>query len=77
VNEVKIFRISGFYTRNRIKYLFRKDVRAIKEEDALEKVLTLITSTGLLRRQIKIEKIEVIKPEETGDMVLREISTTE
>lgn len=77
MNEVKIFRISGFYTRNRIKYLFRKDVRAIKEEDALEKVLTLITSTGLLRRQIKIEKIEVIKPEETGDMVLREISTTE
>ena len=77
MSEVKIFRISGFYTRNRIKYLFRKDVRAIKEEDALEKVLTLITSTGLLRRQIKIEKIAVIKPEETTDMLLREISTTE
>lgn len=77
MNEVKIFRISGFYTRNRVKYLFRKDVRAIKEEDALEKVLTLITSTGLLRRQIKIEKIVVIKPEETTDMLLREISTTE
>jgi len=76
VSEVKIFRISGFYTRNRVKYLFRKDVRAIKEEDALEKVLSLITSTGLLRRQIKIEKIEVIKPEEISDMVLREISTT-
>ena len=77
MSEVKIFRISGFYTRNRVKYLFRKDVRAIKEEDALEKVLTLITSTGLLRRQIKIEKIKVIKPEEISDMVLREISTTE
>ncbi len=76
MSEVKIFRISGFYTRNRVKYLFRKDVRAIKEEDALEKVLTLITSTGLLRRQIKIEKIKVIKPEEISDMVLREISTT-
>lgn len=76
MSEVKIFRISGFYTRNRVKYLFRKDVRAIKEEDALEKVLSLITSTGLLRRQIKIEKIEVIKPEEISDMVLREISTT-
>ncbi len=77
MSEVKIFRISGFYTRNRVKYLFRKDVRAIKEEDALEKVLSLITSTGLLRRQIKIEKIEVIKPEETSDMLLREISTIE
>lgn len=77
MSEVKIFRVSGFYTRNRVKYLFRKDVRAIKEEDALEKVLTLITSTGLLRRQIKIEKIVVIKPEETTDMLLREISTTE
>ncbi len=77
MSEVKIFRISGFYTRNRVKYLFRKDVRAIKEEDALEKVLSLITSTSLLRRQIKIEKIEVIKPEETSDMLLREISTIE
>ncbi len=77
MSEVKIFRISGFYTKNRVKYLFRKDVRAIKEEDALEKVLTLITSTSLLRRQIKIEKVEVIKPEETSDMLLREISTTE
>lgn len=77
MSEVKIFRISGFYTRARVKYLFRKDVRAIKEEDALEKVLSLITSTGLLRRQIKIEKIVVIKPEETTDMLLREISTTE
>ncbi len=76
MSEVKIFRISGFYTKSRVKYLFRKDVRAIKEEDALEKVLTLITSTGLLRRHIKIEKVEVIKPEETSDMLLREISTT-
>ncbi len=75
MSEVKIFRISGFYTKNRVKYLFRKDVRAIKEGDAIEKVLTLITSTGLLRRKIKIEKVEVIKPEETSDMLLREIST--
>lgn len=76
MSEVKIFRISGFYTKNRVKYFFRKDVRAIKEGDALEKVLTLITSTGLLRRQIKIEKVVVIKPEETSEMLLREISTT-
>ena len=77
MSEVKIFRILGFYTRDRVKYKFKKDIRAIKEEDAIEKVLTLITSTSLLRRQIRIEKIGVIKPEETSDMLLREISTTE
>ena len=75
MNEVKIFRVTGFYTKNRVKYSFRKEVRAIKEQDALEKVISLITSVGLYRRQIKIEEIKVIKPEETSDMLIREISS--
>ncbi len=77
MSEVKIFRVTGFYTKNRVKYLFRKEVRAIKEQDALEKVISLITSVGLYRRQIKIKEIKVIKPEETSDMLIREISSME
>ena len=77
MSEVKIFRITGVYVRNRQKYLFRKDVRAIKEEDALEKVLSQITSTGLLRRQITIREIKVISPEESPDMIIRELSSQE
>jgi len=77
MSEVKIFRVTGFYTKKRVRYLFRKDVRAIKEQDALEKVISLITSVGLYRRQIKIDEVKVIKPEETTDMLIREISSME
>ena len=77
MSEVKIFRVTGFYTKKRVRYLFRKDVRAIKEQDALEKVISLITSVGLFRRQIKIDDVKVIKPEETTDMLIREISSME
>ncbi len=60
--------------RSSKKYLFRKEVRALKEKDALEKALTQITSIGILRRQIKIKEVKVISPEEAQDYLIRELS---
>ncbi|MHA2036579.1 MAG: 50S ribosomal protein L18Ae [Promethearchaeota archaeon] len=54
MSEIKIYRIIGNYRKNFKKYLFRKEVRALKEEDAIEKVLSQITSIGIYRRQINI-----------------------
>jgi len=73
-SEIKIFRIIGTYNKKYRKYLFRKEVRAIKEEDALEKALTQITSIGILRRQINIKEIKVISPDEAQDYLIRELS---
>ena len=73
-SEIKIFRIIGTYNKNYKKYLFRKEVRALKEKDALEKALTQITSIGILRRQIKIKEIKVISPDEAQDYLIRELS---
>ena len=73
-SEIKIFRIIGTYNKKFKKYLFRKEVRALKEKDALEKALTQITSIGILRRQIKIQEIKVISPEEAQDYLIRELS---
>ncbi len=73
-SEIKIFRIIGTYNKKFKKYLFRKEVRAIKEEDALEKALTQITSIGILRRQINIKEIKVISPDEAQDYLIRELS---
>jgi len=73
-SEIKIFRIIGTYNKKFKKYLFRKEVRALKEKDALEKALTQITSIGILRRQIKIKEIKVISPEEAQDYLIRELS---
>ena len=71
---MKIYRIIGTYTKKHKKYLFRKEVRALKEKDALEKALTQITSIGILRRQINIQEIEVISPDEAQDYLIRELS---
>ena len=73
-SEIKIFRIIGTYNKKFRKYLFRKEVRALKEKDALEKAFTQITSIGILRRQIKIKEIKVISPDEAQDYLIRELS---
>ena len=71
---MKIYQISGTYKKKHRKYLFRKEVRALKEKDALEKALSQITSIGILRRQITIQEIKVITPEESQDYLIRELS---
>lgn len=74
VKEIKIYRITGTYRKKYKKYLFRKEVRALKEKDALEKALTEITSIGILRRQITIQEIREITLEESQDYLIRELS---
>lgn len=74
MSEIKIYRIIGNYKKDFKKYLFRKEVRALKEEDALEKVLTQITSIGIFRRQINIQEIKEITLEEAQDYLIRELS---
>lgn len=71
---IKIYRIIGNYRKKHKKYLFRKEVRALKEEDALEKVLCQITSIGLFRRQITIQEIKEIDITESQDYLVRELS---
>ncbi|MCK4285170.1 MAG: 50S ribosomal protein L18a [Candidatus Lokiarchaeota archaeon] len=74
MSEIKIYRIIGNYKKDFKKYLFRKEVRALKEEDALEKVLSQITSIGIFRRQINIQEIKEITLEEAQDYLIRELS---
>ncbi|NHJ23376.1 MAG: 50S ribosomal protein L18a [Candidatus Lokiarchaeota archaeon] len=74
MSEVKIYRIIGTYKKNHKKYLFRKEVRALKQEDALEKALSQITSIGIFRRQINIKEVKEISPNEVQDYLIRDLS---
>ena len=74
MSEIKIYRIIGNYVKKHKKYLFRKEVRALKEEDALETVLSQISSIGILRRQINIQEVKEITFEESQDYLIRELS---
>ena len=73
-SEIKIFKIVGTYNMSHKKYKFSKEVRALKQEDALEKVYTMITSIGIYRRQIDIIEMKEIKPEECQDYLIRELN---
>ena len=74
MSEIKIYRIIGNYIKKQKKYLFRKEVRALKKEDAIEQVLSKITSIGIFRRQITIQEIKEINLEESQDYLIRELS---
>jgi len=74
MSTVKIYRITGNYKKDHKKYLFRKEARALKEEDALEKVLCQITSIGIYRRQITIQEIKEITLAESQDYLIRALS---
>ena len=73
--EVKIFRVEGEITKSGYNSKFKKEIRALKIEDALEKVNAEIGSQHRTKRiHIKILSVQEVKPEEAEDSVVRELS---
>ena len=75
--EIQIYKISGNYLKRFQKFQFTKFVRATNEQNALEKVLSVITSVRLLRRKIKITEIKTVPIEECDDLFIRSLSQIE
>ena len=66
MSEVKTYRITGWINKPNFKSKFRKELRAIKPEHALEELYKLFGSRHRVKRfQIKIESIEEVSSEET------------
>lgn len=60
--EVKTFRITGEVKKPRTTIPFALELRATKEQDAIERVYTDMGSRHKARRlEIKLEKIEELK----------------
>ena len=75
LSEVKIFRVEGEINKSDYSSKFKKEIRALKIEDALEKVNAEIGSQHRTKRiHIKILSVQEVKPEETEDSVVRELS---
>ncbi|MFH0748605.1 MAG: 50S ribosomal protein L18Ae [Candidatus Bathyarchaeota archaeon] len=73
--SVKIFRIEGIITKTNNIMPFSKDIRALKSEDAIEKIYTDFGSHHKVKRfHVKITKINEISLEETRDDIIRELS---
>ncbi len=78
MSEVKVFRITGKIDKPNWKTNFRKEVRALKPEDAVEKIYKELGSKHRAKRfQIKILEVNEISPEEVTDPIIKKLVTGE
>jgi large subunit ribosomal protein LX len=75
MSEVKVFRVIGKIRKPNFQTEFRKEVRAMKPEDAVEKVYMLIGSKHRVKRfQMSISKVEELAPNEIKDILLKKMT---
>jgi len=69
---VKIFRVKGWFQQQWQRCTFTKELCAISEQQALERVYSEVGSKHKVKRNlIRIEEISEIKPEEIKDPRVR------
>jgi len=75
LSEVKVFRVTGKIAKPNLKTDFKKEIRALKPEDAREKVYMELGSKHRAKRfHIKIFKIEEIPPEEIENPLVKRLT---
>lgn len=75
VSEVKTFKIIGKYRAKKRDFIVAKEVRALSLEEALDKFYSYIGGNQKLKRmQIRIIKIEELKPENIKNPKLKKIA---
>ncbi len=78
MSEVKVFRVIGEIVKPTLRTTFKKEVRALKLENAKEKIYMELGSKHRAKRfQIKILKIEEIFPEEIESPFIRKLTLEE
>jgi len=78
MSEVKVFRVIGEIRKPNFQTDFRKEVRALKPEDAKEKVYMELGSKHRVKRfQIKIVKVEQISLEEIESPLIKKLALGE
>jgi len=78
MSEVKVFRIIGKIDKPNWKTNFRKEIRALKPEDAVEKTYKELGSKHRAKRfQIKILEVKEISPEEVANPIIKKLVTGE
>jgi large subunit ribosomal protein LX len=75
MSEVKVFRVTGEIKKPNFETEFRKEVRALNPEDAVEKVYMLLGSKHRVRRyQMNIYKVEELSPQEIEDVLVKKMT---
>ncbi|MCW4035092.1 MAG: 50S ribosomal protein L18Ae [Candidatus Bathyarchaeota archaeon] len=75
MSEVKVFRVIGKIRKPNFQTEFKKEVRATKPEDAVEKVYMLLGSKHRVKRfQMSISKVEEISPKEITNLLVKKMT---
>ncbi len=75
---VKIYRILGFFKQRRETTSFSKELCALTEEQAKDKLFSEFGSRNRLkRRQIRIISIDEISPQEITDPFIQKLVSTD
>ncbi len=75
MSEVKVFRVIGKIRKPNFQTEFRKEVRALKPEDAVEKVYMELGSKHRVKRyQMTIFKVEELGLEEIEDVLVKKMT---
>ena len=73
---IKNFLITGSYTHKGKQVKFKREFRAVKQEDAVEKIyLNLGSNHGVKRNLIKIADVKEISADEIQDKLVKEFAT--
>lgn len=73
-----MFRVMGAIVKPNLRTTFKKEVRALKPENAKEKIYMELGSKHRVKRfQIKILKIEEISPEEIENPLIKKLTLGE
>jgi len=76
--SVKVFRIIGSFKQRRETTQFSKELSALTEEQAKDRLFAEFGSRNRLkRRQIRINSIKIITPEEITDPFIKKLVTTD
>ena len=75
MSEVKVFRVIGKIRKPNFQTEFQKEVRALKPEDAVEKVYMELGSKHRVKRfQMTISQVEEIGPEEIENILVKKMT---
>ena len=78
MSEVKVFRVTGEIIKPNLRTTFKKEVRALKPENAKEKIYMELGSKHRAKRfQIEILKIEEISLEEIENPIIKKLTLGE
>jgi large subunit ribosomal protein LX len=78
MSEIKIFRVIGRIMKPNYRTNFKKEIRALKPEEAVERIYKEIGSKHRVKRfQIEILKIEEITTEEITNPIVKKLTEGE